>query len=100
MTSDRAMTDELIRQEALATVSKTKWLGLWAAGLLFAARNGNWLLSRKSNGASTLLLTGVWVEIALGLDAGRRARPQLFGSAAAQRKSLRSDTDLHEGAEP
>lgn len=61
------MTDELIRQEALATVSKTKWLGRWTAGLLSAARNGNWLLSRKSNGASTLLLTGVWVEIALGL---------------------------------
>ena len=45
----------------------TKWQGLFGVGLLLAALNGNWLLSRRSNGASALLLTGVWVEIALGL---------------------------------
>jgi hypothetical protein len=45
----------------------TKWQVLIGVGLLVAALNGNWLLSRRSNGASALLLTGVWVEIAFGL---------------------------------
>ena len=48
-------------------VANTKWQGIFGIGLLLAALNGNWLLSRRSNGASALMLAGVWIEIALGL---------------------------------
>lgn len=46
-----------------------------------------------------LELGGRWRPVP-HVDAGWRARLHLFGNAAAKRKSLHSDTDLHEGAEP
>lgn len=52
--------------EARMTLTHSKWLWPWAAGLYFAAWNGNWLLSRKSIGASTIVLAVVWCQIALG----------------------------------
>ena len=43
----------------------SNWFWLWAVAVLFAARRGNWLLGRKSDGASSGELATVWIEIGL-----------------------------------
>jgi hypothetical protein len=62
------------------------WQGLAFFALLIAALGGNWLISRKSNGASTLQFIAAWVQVTGGLVvawwAERRARVLKNGPAA------------------
>ena len=57
---------------------RRSWQLLAFVALLVAARGGNWLISRASNGASTLQFAAAWFQIAAGLVvmywAFRRAR--------------------------